>query len=153
MMMAKIDSRTNRFWNTHKRPASFLAMFRTAGELAFWKAVMSALMFLRRARMSLMIWAMMYSISANKSSNNEMIMMISAKIGNRFKNSGIQEVNRVLMADMRANGFMRAHRTSIIQIIRRKIGKKNLYSIKNGMNWSSSFMIPSKTSFPKLGFS
>jgi hypothetical protein len=81
-----------------------------------------------------------------------MIIKIKAKIGNRFKNSGIQEVNRVFNAEIRANGFIKAQRTSIIQIIRRRIGKKNLYNIKNGMNWSSSFMMPSKISLPKLGF-
>src|SRR6185369_10071862 len=95
---------------------------------------------------------MMYSINAKINSNNEIIIIINAKIGNKLRNAGIQRVNNLFKALISLNGFIKAHRTSIIQIISSRIGRKNLYSIKNGMNWSNSFIIASNTSLPKLGF-
>lgn len=84
-------------------------------------------MFLNSAVMNLRIWAMMYAINASSNKNNEIIISIRANMGNRLKNAGIQTVNNLLSAEIKANGFMSAQRTSIMQIIRLSKGKKNLY--------------------------
>ena len=82
----------------------------------------------------------------------DMIIMIRANIGNKAKNAGIHCVNNLINALTNLNGLIRAHSTSMIHIINSKTGKKNLYNIRKGMNWSSNFMIASNTSLPKFKF-
>jgi hypothetical protein len=77
-------------------------------------------------------------------------MIIKAKIGNKFRKAGIHWVNSLSKAPITANGLTKAQSTSMIQMISSRMGRKNLYNIKNGMNWSSSFMIASKMSLPKF---
>lgn len=91
-------------------------------------------MFLRRAKIKLIICSIIYIINCNNNNNNEIIIIINAKIGNRLRNAGIHTINNLSRAAIRANGFTKAHNTSMIQIINSRTGRKNLYNIKNGIN-------------------
>ena len=88
-MILKIESRTKRFWNTHSRAPNLLAIAKTALASASWNDFIRALRLRKMSLISFNIWAMMYSIRANKSNSNEIIIIIKAKMGNRFKNSGM----------------------------------------------------------------
>src|SRR5260221_14061666 len=60
-----------------------------------------------------------------------------AKNGNNARNSGRHFLKSLLNALGSLNGLGIAQRTSIIQSIRFRTGKKNLYIIRKGMNFSN----------------
>jgi hypothetical protein len=95
---------------------------------------------------------MIYSISFNIRRSKDMIISIRAKMGNRLRNCGRQFMKRFSRAAIRAMGFGMAQRTSIIQIMRWRIGRKNLYNMRNGINCFNKSIIASKIFLAKLGF-
>jgi hypothetical protein len=73
-------------------------------------------------------------------------------MGNRFRKFGMHCENNLFNAEINLNGFINEQRTSITQIIISKIGKKNLYNIRNGINISNIFIIASNMLLPAFIF-
>lgn len=51
-------------------------------------------------------------------------------------------LNKVFSALISLNGFNNAHRTSIMQRIKFRTGRKNLYNIRKGVNFDNKSFTP-----------